>query len=74
MNIIINTDASELGRKATEFTAERLKESISKYGEARIVVSSGSSQFETFQSLLTKDIDWSKVEVFRLDEYIGLPQ
>lgn len=74
MHIIISTDASELGRKAAEFTEERLKDTISRYGEARMVVSTGSSQFETFKSLLTKDIDWSKVEVFHLDEYIGLPQ
>jgi glucosamine-6-phosphate deaminase len=37
------------------------------------VVSTGSSQFETFQALLKEDIDWSRIEVFHLDEYIGIP-
>jgi glucosamine-6-phosphate deaminase len=38
-----------------------------------MVVSTGSSQFEMFQALVREKIDWSKVEVFHLDEYIGLP-
>ncbi len=38
-----------------------------------MVVSTGSSQFELFQALITEKIDWTKVEVFHLDEYIGLP-
>jgi glucosamine-6-phosphate deaminase len=38
-----------------------------------LVVSTGSSQFETLQSLLHEKIDWENIEVFHLDEYIGLP-
>jgi glucosamine-6-phosphate deaminase len=38
-----------------------------------LVVSTGSSQFEMFEALLRAKIDWTKVEVFHLDEYIGLP-
>jgi glucosamine-6-phosphate deaminase len=38
-----------------------------------MVVSTGSSQFETFQALLKEEIDWEKIEIFHLDEYIGLP-
>ena len=73
MHLIISSDASELGREAAEFTAKKLNESISLNGEARMVVSTGSSQFETLQALLMKDVDWSKVEIFHLDEYIALP-
>lgn len=73
MHIIINSDASELGRTAAGLAAEILEHAIGMNGEARLVVSTGSSQFETIQSLLTKKIDWSRIEVFHLDEYIGLP-
>ena len=73
MHIIISNDASELGREAASFTAIKLKESIKKNGEARIVVSTGSSQFETLQALINEDVDWSRIEVFHLDEYIDLP-
>jgi glucosamine-6-phosphate deaminase len=73
MIIDITKDAAELGYKAARFAAIKLREAISLRGEARMVVSTGSSQFETFQSLLKEEIEWEKIEVFHLDEYIGLP-
>jgi glucosamine-6-phosphate deaminase len=73
MNINISENPSELGRKAAEMVSENLNEAISLNGEARMVVSTGSSQFEMFQALVQEKVDWTKVTVFHLDEYIGLP-
>jgi glucosamine-6-phosphate deaminase len=73
MIISISANALELGQNAAKAASLRIKESIRKNGEAAIVVSTGSSQFETLQSLLGENIDWSNVEIFHLDEYIGLP-
>lgn len=72
MVIDISKDASELGVKAAQFAAIKLNEAIRQNGEARLVVSTGSSQFEIFQALLKENLEWEKVEVFHLDEYIGL--
>jgi glucosamine-6-phosphate deaminase len=72
MEISISSDAAEMGAKAARFISVKLKEILSKQGEARMAVSTGSSQFEMFESLLKEKIDWPKVEVFHLDEYIGL--
>jgi len=73
MNIIISNNASELGSKAAKFAAMKLHEAIRINGGARMVVSTGSSQFEIFQALLKEDIEWKQIEIFHLDEYIGLP-
>jgi glucosamine-6-phosphate deaminase len=73
MIISISNDASGLGKAAAMKAAENLKRAILEKGEARLVLSTGSSQFETLQSLLGEKIDWNKVEIFHLDEYIGLP-
>lgn len=73
MIISISVDAKELGDKAAQFAALKINQAIDINGEARIVVSTGSSQFETLQSLISHDINWSQVEIFHLDEYIGLP-
>jgi glucosamine-6-phosphate deaminase len=73
MEIIISSDAVEMGDKAAKFISAKLNEILGKKGEARMAVSTGSSQFEMFKALLKQKIDWSKVEVFHLDEYIGLP-
>jgi len=73
MVIDISKDAIELGLNAAHFAALKLNEAITRNGEARLVVSTGSSQFETFQALLKEKVEWERVEVFHLDEYIGLP-
>ncbi len=37
-------------------------------------MATGASQFEFLEALTSRtDIDWSRVEMFHLDEYIGLP-
>ena len=73
MQINISKNTIGLGKEAAKFTSEKLNEAIQKNGEARLVVSTGSSQFEMFQALVKEKVDWSRVEVFHLDEYIGLP-
>jgi glucosamine-6-phosphate deaminase len=63
-----------LGRAAAEQAASAIRRAISERGRARIVAATAASQFE-FLNTLTKAsaIDWTKVEAFHLDEYIGLP-
>ncbi len=74
MKIIVSETAKELGKKAAELAAQYLKERIEQNGYARIVVSTGASQFETFQALIASNIEWNKVEMFHLDEYFDLPE
>lgn len=73
MIISINENAAELGKAAARLAGARLRETIARNGEARLVLSTGSSQFETLASLLKEGIDWPKTEIFHLDEYIGIP-
>jgi glucosamine-6-phosphate deaminase len=73
MTITISPNPTDLGIAAASLAAAKLSEAIEQNDEARIVVSTGSSQFELFQALINEKIDWGKVEVFHLDEYIGLP-
>ncbi len=63
----------ELGARAAKQIAERMNEAISDRGGARIILSTGASQFETLDALVKEDVDWSKVTMFHLDEYVGLP-
>lgn len=72
MNISVSRNAIELGNSAAKLAAEILIEAVNLNGEARMVVSTGSSQFEMFQALVLEEVDWTKVTVFHLDEYIGL--
>ncbi len=72
MIINISSTPSDLGKNAAALVAERLNEAIREKGEARLLVSTGSSQFETLAALAGSGVDWTKVSVFHLDEYIGL--
>lgn len=64
----------ELGQAAGKLGAEWIKEAIAEKGEANIILATGQSQFETIETLVQdKSIDWSKVRMFHLDEYIGMP-
>src|ERR1700758_4515753 len=73
MLIKLFNDRITLGRAAAEQAATAIRRAISARGEARIIAATAASQFE-FLDALTKapDIDWTKVEAFHLDEYIGL--
>lgn len=73
MNVVIWKDADELGKNAAEFTAEALQRAIAEKGNARLLLSTGASQFETFKYLVDANVPWGKVEMFHLDEYVGLP-
>jgi glucosamine-6-phosphate deaminase len=43
-------------------------------GRARIIVATGASQFEFLEELVSSpDVDWTRVTLFHLDEYVGLP-
>ena len=67
-------DKSSLGRAAAEQAANAIRRAIAVRGHARIIAATAASQLE-FLDALTKapGIDWSKVEAFHLDEYVGLP-
>ena len=73
MEIRICENPTHLGEQAAKQTAEILRNAIAEKGEARIVLSTGASQFETISALVEQDVDWSKVEMFHLDEYVDLP-
>ncbi len=73
MNIEISTTKQELGRQAAALGAKLIREAIIRQGKANIIVATGASQFEMLSALVEEEIDWSKVNGFHLDEYIGLP-
>jgi glucosamine-6-phosphate deaminase len=63
-----------LGNAAAAQAASAIRLAIAEQGRARVVAASAASQFEFLETLTaTAGIDWEKVELFHLDEYIGLP-
>ena len=74
MRLRIFEDRILLGRAAAAQAAAAIQRSLAKRGKARIIGASAASQFEFMEELTASPgSDWKHVELFHLDEYIGLP-
>jgi len=74
LQIKILADKDTLGGAAADHAAASLRRAIRYHRAARIIAATGASQFEFLEALTSAPgIDWERVEVFHLDEYIGLP-
>src|SRR3954451_12155598 len=74
MDFKVFDDRNTLGQAAADQAAAAIKRAILDHGHARIVAATAASQKEFLEALTSAPgINWTKVEVFHLDEYIGLP-
>jgi glucosamine-6-phosphate deaminase len=74
MKMNVFQSGEELGKAASSYAARLIRSRIRSRGGANIVVATGTSQIKTLAHLVSeKYIDWTKVRMFHLDEYIGLP-
>lgn len=74
LQVTIYDDKTQLGAAAGRDGAELIQDAIRQRGRARIILSAANSQFEVIDALTaTSGLDWSAVEVFHVDEWIGVP-
>lgn len=75
MKIQVNNSKKETSKKAAQQAAEILKEAINRKNKATFIGATGLSQTD-FLDYLSQDpeIDWSKTEMFHLDEYVGISE
>ena len=67
-------DKREMAKVAAGQAAAVLCQAVKERGKARIIAATGAAQFEFLEALTSlPGIDWKQVEMFHLDEYIGLP-
>lgn len=68
------SDKKSLSKAAADQAASTIRKALAEKGRARIIAATAASQIDFLDALTHEPgIDWSKVEVFHLDEYIGLP-
>ena len=74
MRVLVFPTRAEMSAAAAQHAAASIRNAIAAHGRARIVAATGASQLE-FLAALTHlpGIDWQRVALFHLDEYIGLP-
>ena len=73
MLIKIADSRPSMGKYVADQAAGHLRQVLASQSEANLVVATGSSQFEVLDCLVQADVDWSRINGFHLDEYLGLP-
>lgn len=73
MIIHVYRTPEEMGNEAARLIAEKLNAAIAQKGEARLLLSTGASQFEMMDALIHMPVDFARVTMFHLDEYVALP-
>lgn len=86
MHTIVFDSGEQLGLAAAAAARTVLADAIARRGRARFIAATGASQFAFLKSLTRPDafeflpearqlpaVDWSRTEMFHLDEYVGLP-
>jgi glucosamine-6-phosphate deaminase len=67
-------DSKALARAAAAEAAQLIRTTIAARGMARILAATGASQIEFLDALVREPgVAWGEVEMFHLDEYVGLP-
>lgn len=72
LQISIYQTNEELGMAAAEEATDILQHAIREKGEANAIIATGNSQLTFLKALRTAPVDWSKVNIFHMDEYVGL--
>ena len=75
MKVRIEADRRAMSAAAATHGAESIRHAIHRRGKARIVAATGASQLEFLAALTAHPgVDWARVELFHLDEYVGIPE
>ncbi|MBM1105481.1 glucosamine-6-phosphate deaminase [Aurantibacter crassamenti] len=74
LKVAAYNETSSMGEAAANFVHQKLQEALQEKDAANMILATGSSQFSFLEALQKKDIDWQKITVFHLDEYIGISE
>lgn len=72
LKVEIFLSAAEMGAAAADYVTGKLLDALAIRGVANLILGTGASQYPLHDELLKKDIDWKKINIFHLDEYIGI--
>ncbi|MCT7948652.1 glucosamine-6-phosphate deaminase [Ancylothrix sp. C2] len=73
LRVQIYGSAAEMAEHSAQIAGEYLQEILKQKNSANIILATGQSQIEFLQNLVAKaELDWSKITLFHLDEYLGI--
>lgn len=72
LKVLVLEDRKLLGARAAEAVYKQITELLNEMSFINIIFAAAPSQNEFLSALIEKDIDWSRINAFHMDEYIGL--
>ena len=72
LKVEIFSEKEDMGKDAASFVAGKLNQAIKDIGCANLILGTGASQYPLIEFLLKQELDWTKINLFHLDEYIGI--
>ncbi len=72
LKVNIYNNRSEMGKFAAEDITKKIRDLLKVKSEINMIFAAAPSQNDVLASLVKSDVDWSKVNAFHMDEYIGL--
>jgi glucosamine-6-phosphate deaminase len=72
LQVRIFNNKAEMGDDSADFVSWHLQDAIQKNDYANLILATGTSQYPFLESLKKKHVEWQKITVFHLDEYLGI--
>jgi glucosamine-6-phosphate deaminase len=72
LKVEIFPTAEDMGKNAAVYVADKIINAINNRGSANLILGTGASQYTLHEALLRMDIQWNRINLFHLDEYIGI--
>ncbi len=73
MSVYVHNSTSELANDVALYAHRYLQERLAQQGTAAVVLATGNSQIQFLEALIALGgVDWSKITLFHLDEYLGI--
>jgi glucosamine-6-phosphate deaminase len=73
LEVRVYDQESAMARDAAETASAYLKDVLNRQGTAAVILATGNSQIQFLEAVVAwGGVDWSKVTLFHMDEYLGL--
>lgn len=73
LDVRVYETRKEMGGAASEKFAKEVNELLLNKDEINVIFAAAPSQNEFLEALYYESLDWSRINAFHMDEYIGLP-
>ncbi|WP_211746612.1 glucosamine-6-phosphate deaminase [Paenibacillus sp. Marseille-Q4541] len=75
LKVQVYADRKQMGQDAAALVADQMRNLLQEQERIRMIFAAAPSQNEFLDALgKAEEIDWSRVDAFHMDEYVGLPE